>query len=55
VVENHEEGGKEEQIVVTHNLHQEKGKEVSTEASSASTPIPELPRGHESSLLGLLD
>jgi hypothetical protein len=35
--------------------HQEKSKEVSTEASSASTPIPILPRGHESSLLGLLD
>jgi hypothetical protein len=28
---------------------------VSTEAFSASTPIPELPRGHENSLLGLLD
>jgi hypothetical protein len=28
---------------------------VSTEASSTSTPIPELPRGHENSLLGLLD
>jgi hypothetical protein len=28
---------------------------VSTEATSTSTPIPELPRGHESSMLGLLD
>jgi hypothetical protein len=55
VVENHEEEGKEEQIEVTHDLHREKSKEVSIEASSASTPIPELPRGHESSLLGLLD
>jgi hypothetical protein len=49
VVENHKEEG-EEQIEVTHDLHREKGKEVSTEASSASTPIPELPRGHENSL-----
>jgi len=55
VVENHEEEGKEEQIEVTHDLHREKSKEVSIEAFSASTPIPELPRGHESSLLGLLD
>jgi hypothetical protein len=55
VVENHKEEGKKEQIEVTHDLHQEKGKEVSTEASSASTPIPELPRGHENSLLLLLD
>jgi hypothetical protein len=28
---------------------------VSTEDTSTSTPIPELPRGHESSMLGLLD
>jgi hypothetical protein len=28
---------------------------VSTEASSISTSIPELPRGHENSLLLLLD
>jgi hypothetical protein len=55
VVANQEEEGKEEQIEVTNDLHREKGKEVSTEASSASTPIPELPRGHESSLLGILD
>jgi hypothetical protein len=55
VVENHEEEGKKEQIELTHDLQREKGKEVSTEASSASTPIPELPRGRESSLLGLLD
>jgi hypothetical protein len=49
VVENHKEEGNEEQIEVTN------GKEVSTEASSTSTSIPELPRGHESSLLLLLD
>jgi hypothetical protein len=55
VVENHEEEGKEEQIEVTHDLHQEKCKKVSLEASSTSTPIPELPRDHEGSLLGLLD
>jgi hypothetical protein len=55
VVENQEEKGKEEQIEVTHDLHREKDKKMSTAASSASTPIPELPRGHESSLLGLLD
>jgi hypothetical protein len=55
VVENHKEEGKEEQIVVTHDLHRGKGKEVSTEASLASTPIPELPRGHENSLLLLLN
>jgi hypothetical protein len=55
VVENHKEEGKEEQIEVTYDLHQEKGKEVSIEVSSASTPIPELPRGHENSLLLLLD
>jgi len=55
VVENHEEEGKEEQIEVTHDLHREKVKKVSTKASSTSTPIPELPRDHESSLLGLLD
>jgi hypothetical protein len=51
----HKEEGKEEQIEVTHDLHREKGKEVSTEASSASTPIPKLPRGNENSLLLLLD
>jgi len=55
VVKNHKEEGKEEQIEVTHDLHWEKGKEVSIEASSASTPIPELPRGHENSQLLLLD
>jgi hypothetical protein len=55
VVENHEEERKEEQIEVTHDLHREKGKDVSTEASLASTPIRELPIGHKSSLLGLLD
>jgi len=55
VIKKHEEEGKEEQIEVIQDLHREKGKEVSTEASSASIPIPELPRGHESSLLGILD
>jgi len=55
VVENHKEEGKEEQIEVTNDLHRQKGKEVSTEASSTSTSIPELPRGHENSLLLLLD
>jgi hypothetical protein len=45
MVENQEEEGKEEQIEVTHDLHREKGKKVSTEVSSTSTPIPELPRG----------
>lgn len=55
VVENHKEEGNEEQIEVTHDLHREKGKEVSIEASSTSTPILELPRGHENSLLVLLD
>jgi hypothetical protein len=55
VVENHKEEGKVEQIEVTYDLHREKGKEVSTEASSALTPILELPRGHENSLLLLLD
>jgi hypothetical protein len=51
----YKEEGKEEQIEITHDLHKEKGKEVSTEVSSASTPILELPRGHENSLLLLLD
>jgi hypothetical protein len=55
VVENHKEEGKEEQIEVTQDLHREKGKEVSIDASSASIPIPELTRCHESSLLVLLD
>jgi len=51
VVKNWEEERKEERIEVTDDLYRGKGKEVSTEASSASTPIPELPRGHENSLL----
>jgi hypothetical protein len=55
VVKNHKEEGKEEQIEVTHDLHRENGKEVSTEASSTSTSILELPRDHENSLLLLLD
>jgi hypothetical protein len=49
------EEGTGEQIEVTQDPHWEKSKEVSTEASSASTIIPELPRGHENSLLVLLD
>jgi len=55
VVKNHDEEGKEEQIEVTQDPHWEKGNGVSTEVSSASTPIPELSRGHENSLLILLD
>jgi hypothetical protein len=55
VVENHKEEGKEEQIEITLDLQWEKGKKVSTEASSTLTPIPKLPRCHESSLLGPLD
>jgi hypothetical protein len=55
VVKNWEEERKEERIEVTDDLYRGKGKEVSTEASSASTPIPELPIGHENSLLELLD
>jgi hypothetical protein len=31
----YKEEGKEEQIEITHDLHKEKGKEVSTEVSSA--------------------
>lgn len=54
-VENHEEEGKEEQIEVTQDPHWEKGNKVSTGAFSASTLIPELPRGHENNLLLLLD
>jgi hypothetical protein len=55
VVKNHEKEGKEEQIEVTHDLHQEKCKKVSVEASSTLTPIPALPRSNESSLFELLD
>jgi hypothetical protein len=55
VVKNQEEEGNEEQIEVTKDLHREKGKELSTEASSTLTHIPALPRSHESSLSGLLD
>ena len=33
----------EEQIEVPQDLHREKGKEESTEASSSSPPIPEMP------------
>jgi hypothetical protein len=47
VVENHMEEGKdeqkEEQIGTPQNLHQEKGKEVSTVTSSPSSLIPETP------------
>jgi hypothetical protein len=45
VVESQEEEGKEEHIEVPHDLYWEKGNEVSIEVSSASTHIPELPRG----------
>jgi hypothetical protein len=43
VVENHVEERKEEQIEAPHDLHREKGKEVSTKASSPSPPILEMP------------
>ena len=43
VVENHMKERKEEQIVAPQDLHQAKFKEVSTEASSSSTPILEMP------------
>jgi hypothetical protein len=67
VVETHVEERKEEQIEAPQALHQVKGKEVSTEAPSLSTLILktpyeprasiayDLPRGQESSLLGLLE
>jgi hypothetical protein len=55
VVKNHDEEGNDEQIEVTQDPHWEKGNRVSTVVSSASTTIPELPRGHENSLLLLLD
>jgi hypothetical protein len=67
VVETHMEERKEEQIEAPQALHRAKGEEVSTEALSSSTliletpyepqaPIAyELPRGQESSLLGLLE
>jgi hypothetical protein len=55
VVKNQEEDGMDEQIKVTHDLHWEKGKKVSTEASSTLTPTLVLLRSHESSLLELLD
>ena len=43
VVKNHVGERKEEQFEAPHDLHREKGKEVSTEVSSPSPPIPELP------------
>jgi hypothetical protein len=43
VVENHVEERKEEQFEAPQDLLWEKGKEVSTEASSPSPPIPEMP------------
>jgi len=55
VVKNQEEDVMDEEIKVTHDLHWEKGKKVSTEASSTLTHVPALPKSHESSLLELLD
>jgi hypothetical protein len=67
VVETHMKERKEEQIEAPQALHRAKGEEVSTEVPSSSTliletpyepraPIAyELPRGQESSLLGLLE
>jgi hypothetical protein len=55
VVENQVEERKEEKIEVPQDLHWEEGKEVSTEASSTSTPILDTPRGQESSFSGLLN
>lgn len=67
VVETHMEERKEDQIEAPQALHRVKGEEVSTEAPSSSTLILEtsyepqapisydLPRGQESSLLGLLE
>ena len=40
---------------VPQDLHQEEGKEVSTEGSSTSTPILGTPRGQKGSLSGLID
>jgi len=66
VVETHVEEMKEEQIEAPQALHRAKGAEVSTEAPSSTlileTPYEprvsiayDLPRGHESSFLGLLE
>jgi hypothetical protein len=67
VVETHVEERKEEQIEAPQALHRAKGEEVSTEAPSSPTLILEtpyepqapiacdLPRGQESSLLGILE
>jgi hypothetical protein len=67
VVETHGEERKEEQIEAPQALHRAKGEEVSTEALSSPTLILEtlyeplapiacdLPRGQESSLLGILE
>jgi hypothetical protein len=67
VVETHGKERKEEQIEAPQALHQAKGEEVSTEAPSSPTLILEtpyeprasiacdLPRGQESSLLGILE
>jgi hypothetical protein len=67
VVETHVEERKEEQIEAPQALHRAKGEEVSTETPSSSTlilktayepraPIAyDLPRGQESSFLGLLE
>jgi hypothetical protein len=66
VVETHMEERKEEQIEAPQALHREKGEEVSTKAPPSTltleTPYEprasiayDLPRGQESSLLGLLE
>jgi hypothetical protein len=66
VVETHMEEMKEEQIEAPQALHRAKGEEVSTETPSSTlilktpyepqAPIAyDLPRGQESSLLGLLE
>ena len=43
VAENHVEERNKDKIVALQDLHWEKGIEVSTEASSPSIPIPEMP------------
>jgi hypothetical protein len=67
VVDTHREERKEEQIEAPQALHRAKGEEVSTEALSSPTLILEtpyepgahiacdVPRGQESSLLGILE
>ena len=43
MVDNNVEGKKDEQIEALHNLHQDKGKQVSTKTSSSSASNPEVP------------